>query len=178
MLRMRTIYWLLAALLVLLVSGCGPCMMHRKHCGDGCPKQMGQTPPCMKMGQAGAPGMMMPAAKAMRKDLLYSCNCGPECKCGSVGVTAGNCACGKPMAWGHLVRVEGDEALLCTCKEGCQCRIDPNDPTKCGCGNPIKRVSLKGSGLYFCNCGGACACNTVSAQPGECRCGMPLKKVD
>jgi hypothetical protein len=66
---------------------------------------------------------------------------------------------------------------LCTCKEGCKCQIDPQDKTRCGCGNPIKRVSLKGTGLYFCNCGGACACNTVSAQPGTCRCGMPLKTV-
>ncbi|MCM2263783.1 MAG: hypothetical protein NDI73_01190 [Desulfuromonadales bacterium] len=169
MLRKRTVYWLLTALLVLLMSGCGPCMMWQKNCGDGCR---------MRSGHQGAPCAAAPAAESARKDVLYSCNCGPECHCNSVSVAPGNCACGKPLAWGHLVRVEGDEALLCTCKEGCQCKIDPNDSTKCGCGNPIKRISMKGSGLYFCNCGGSCACNTLSAQPAECRCGMPLKTVN
>ena len=167
----KTLYLLLGALLVLVVSGCGPCCMRQMNCEKGCQ---------MRMGQQGAPCAPAPAAAAetARKDVLYSCNCGPECHCNSVSLAPGNCACGKPLAWGHLVRVEGDEALLCTCKEGCQCQIDPQDKTKCGCGNPIKRVSLKGTGLYFCNCGGACACNTVAAQPAMCRCGMPLKKVE
>ncbi|NJC89271.1 MAG: hypothetical protein FIB02_12190 [Desulfuromonas sp.] len=177
MMGRKTVYWLLAGLLVLLLSGCGPCMMHHKGCGEDCRAKMGQGSPCAAAPCPKAQGMMQ-APESARKDVLYSCNCGPACKCGSVGVAPGNCACGKPLAWGHLVRVEGDEALLCNCKEGCQCKIDPNDPTKCGCGNPVKRISLKGSGLYFCNCGGACACNTVSAQPGECRCGMPLKTMD
>jgi hypothetical protein len=174
----RTLLWLLAALLFLWLSGCGPCMMRHKQCGEGCNKpamQNCQMKNCQQMQAAAA----VPAAEATaRKDVLYSCNCGPECKCNTVSVAPGNCACGKPLVWGHLVRVEGDEALLCTCKEGCQCKIDPQDKTKCGCGNPVKRVSLKGSGLFFCNCGGSCACNTVSAQPADCRCGMGLKKVE
>jgi hypothetical protein len=83
------------------------------------------------------------------------------------------------MKWGHVIRVEGDEAILCQCHEGCKCGgLDPKDPTKCMCGNPVKRISLKGTGLYFCNCGGACSCNTVSATPSKCRCGMDLKKAD
>lgn len=167
MTRRGTIALLLGLLLAVLLSGCGPCMMRHKACGEGC-RMQGMQPAAATA----------PAETAARSDVLYSCNCGPACKCNSVSVKPGNCACGKPLAWGHLVRVEGDEALLCTCKEGCQCRIDPNDPTKCGCGNPIKRVSLKGSGLYFCNCGGSCGCNTVSAQPAACRCGMQLKKVE
>jgi len=81
------------------------------------------------------------------------------------------------MAWGHVVRVEGDEALVCTCAEGCTCKQDASDPTKCGCGKTLKRVSLKGTGIYFCNCGGSCACNTLSDQPGSCRCGMNLKQM-
>jgi hypothetical protein len=81
------------------------------------------------------------------------------------------------MKWHHVVKVEGDEALLCACAEGCTCKIDPKDASKCGCGQPLKRVSLKGTGIYFCNCGGSCFCNTVSDQPGKCRCGMDLKTV-
>ncbi len=123
---------------------------------------------------------VMTAAKAdePRRDVLYSCNCGPECKCNSVGVKPGNCACGKPMKWGHVLKIEGTQALLCTCAEGCKCSLDPKDPTKCGCGNPVKRVELKGTGIYFCNCGASCSCNTVSDKPGKCACGMDMKKVD
>ena len=126
---------------------------------------------CSYMGTA--------TAEEQRKDVLYTCNCGPDCKCNTVSTKPGNCACGQPMKWGHVVKIEGNEALLCTCKEGCKCSgLDPKDPTKCACGNPVKRVSLKGTGLYFCNCGGSCMCNTVSDSPGKCKCGMELKKVD
>jgi len=115
-------------------------------------------------------------AEEPRTDILYYCNCGAECKCNSVGVKPGDCKCGKPMKWGHVVKVEGNEALVCTCKEGCQCKLDPKDASKCGCGNSVKKVDLKGTGMYFCNCGGSCTCNTVSDKPGKCKCGMDLKK--
>ncbi len=113
-----------------------------------------------------------------RQDVLYYCNCGPECHCNSVGTSPGNCKCGKPMKWGHVLKVEGDTALVCTCGKGCKCSLHPDDPTKCGCGNPVKKVNLKGTGIYFCNCGGSCTCNTVSDKPGKCKCGMDLKKSD
>jgi len=70
------------------------------------------------------------------------------------------------MKWHHVVKVEGDEALLCACAEGCECTVDPDDPTKCSCGHTLERVDLKGTGIYFCNCGGSCMCNTVSDRPG------------
>ena len=158
--------WISGILLTLLMTGCGPCCMRQNSAMEGC-----RT----KMAQAQAPAA---TAEAARKDVLYTCNCGPECKCNSVSKAPGACACGKPLVWGHLVRVEGDEALLCRCNEGCQCQIDPKDATRCGCGNPVKRVSLKGTGLFFCNCGGSCRCNTVTTEPAGCRCGMPLKKAE
>lgn len=111
-----------------------------------------------------------------RNDVLYYCDCGPQCKCDSVSTTPGNCKCDKPMKWGHVLKVEGDEALVCTCAEGCKCSLDPTDPTKCGCGNQMKRINLKGTGIYFCNCGGSCMCNTLSDKAGKCKCGMDLKK--
>ncbi len=119
-----------------------------------------------------------PAATAEeRHDVLYTCNCGPQCKCNSMSTQPGNCKCGSPMVWGHVVRVEGDEAILCQCKEGCKCAgLDAKDPSKCNCGTAVKRVNLKGSGLYFCNCGGSCGCNTLATGPASCKCGMPLKK--
>jgi len=110
-----------------------------------------------------------------RKDALYTCSCGETCKCNAMSTRQGSCACGKAMTWHHVVRIEGDEALLCTCGGGCNCKIDPKNATVCSCGKPLKRVSLKGTGIHFCNCGGSCSCNTVSDQPGRCRCGMELK---
>jgi hypothetical protein len=88
----------------------------------------------------------------------------------------GKCTCGKKMAGMHVLKIENGEALLCTCGKGCTCQLDPKDPTKCGCGKPVKRVSLKG--MYVCNCGEGCTCNTISDKPGTCRCGKELKKVE
>ncbi len=107
--------------------------------------------------------------------ILYVCNCGPDCKCNTVSVKPGKCACGGDLVGMHVVKIEGDEALLCTCGKDCTCKIDPNDPTKCGCGKPVKRVSIKG--MYACACGGGCNCNTVSDEPGKCKCGTEMKKL-
>jgi hypothetical protein len=116
--------------------------------------------------------------EGLRKDVLYVCDCGPECDCNTVSTEPGDCKCGKPMKWHHLLKVEGNEALLCTCNEGCKCDLDEKDPTKCGCGSPVKRVSLEGTGVFFCNCGGSCKCNEASATAGECGCGMQLKQAN
>ena len=129
---------------------------------------------CLLVIMAGVSVSLGAIEEETRNDVLYTCNCGPQCKCNSVSTKPGNCSCGSPMKWGHLLKVEGNDAILCQCGEGCKCNLDPNDPTKCGCGNPVKRINLAGTGLYFCNCGGSCLCNNVSAEPGKCRCGMPL----
>jgi hypothetical protein len=114
------------------------------------------------------------AEDAVRNDILFVCNCGPDCTCKSVSTEAGTCTCGKELAATHVVKVEGNEALLCTCGGDCTCAIDADDETKCACGTDIRRVSLEGSGLYYCNCGGSCTCNFVSDEPGACSCGMEL----
>lgn len=143
----RMLPTLVIACLVALLAACA-CPHHRKQCA---------------MADGGA-----------RTDVLYSCACGPECQCGSVSTQPGNCKCGKPMEWGHVVRIEGDTAFVCTCAEGCKCSADPKDPMKCGCGKALKKVSLKDSGIFYCNCGGSCTCNTLSDKPGPCKCGMQL----
>ena len=61
-----------------------------------------------------------------RNDVLYVCGCEAGCTCNSVSTEPGNCSCGKPMKWHHVVKVEGSEALLCTCGEGCTCAIRNN----------------------------------------------------
>lgn len=114
-----------------------------------------------------------------RTDVLYSCDCGPSCECNTLATKPGKCTCGVPLKWGHVLKVEGNEALLCQCGEGCQCvGLNPENASQCVCGTPVKRVNLAGSGIYFCNCGGACSCNWVSAQSGKCKCGMDLKTVE
>ena len=109
-----------------------------------------------------------------RQDVISWCNCGAECKCNAVSTHPGMCSCGKEMAGGHVVFMEGNTALVCTCGPDCTCKIDPKDHTKCGCGKPVKRIDLTGTGLYFCNCKGSCGCNTVSDKPGNCSCGGAL----
>jgi hypothetical protein len=113
-------------------------------------------------------------AGASKRNQLYLCTCGPDCKCTSVSTKPGKCGCGMDLKPFRLVKVERNEALVCPCSADCQCAVDPQKPTQCGCGKPLRRVSLKGTGIYFCNCGGSCTCNTVSDQPGKCGCGMDL----
>ena len=115
-----------------------------------------------------------PEGMAQGSTVIYWCDCGPECKCNTVSLKPGKCGCGKEMAGGHVVFMEGNTALACTCGPTCTCKIDPQDHTKCGCGKPIKKINLEGTGLYFCNCGGSCGCNTISDKPGACKCGMQL----
>ena len=128
---------------------------------------------------AGCASMKTAGTQAERHDVLYFCDCGPQCKCNTVSTKPGKCACGEPLRWGHVIKMEGNVAVVCQCKEGCTCTgLDPKDPSKCACGTPIRRIDLAGTGIYFCNCGGSCFCNTVSDKPGKCKCGMDLKKVD
>jgi hypothetical protein len=117
------------------------------------------------------------AGESAARNILFVCNCGPDCKCTTAKVQPGKCTCGMALKAVHALKVEGDTALACACGPDCRCALDAKDPTKCGCGKPITKVSLKGTGIYFCNCGGSCECNTFSASPGKCSCGMALKKV-
>jgi len=134
-------------------------------CAHGPGRTCGKCP-------AGGPGAVGKAAQSPAA--VYWCACGPECKCNSVSTKPGKCGCGKEMAGGHVVFTEGNTALACTCGPTCACQIDPKDHTKCGCGKPVKKIDLKGTGIYFCNCKGSCGCNQVSDKPGTCSCGMPL----
>lgn len=160
--RAATLFVLIAAAVVL--GACAP----------GTSYQTGQ--PCPNCPRGGTPTMEKAPQSAAA---IYWCDCGRDCKCDRVSTKPGKCACGKEMAGGHVIWVEGTTALVCTCGPGCTCAIDPNDHTKCGCGKPVKRVELKGTGLYFCNCGGSCGCNSISDKPGPCsRCGMQMRQSD
>lgn len=109
-----------------------------------------------------------------RNDLVYVCNCGPDCACGSVSLGPGTCDCGNDLAQAHMLMIDGNVTTLCSCGADCTCELNAEDPTKCGCGKEVKQANLEGKGLYYCNCGGSCKCNFVASEPGTCACGMDL----
>ena len=136
---------------------------------------------CSKQESAAKTEVMMetePAAEQaaveVRHDLVYACNCGPACDCGSISTTPGTCSCGTELAPAHVVAIIGHDAKLCMMGPDCTCKIDPEDDSKCTCPGNVKTVNLDGKGLYFCNCGGSCTCNYVDSEPGTCPCGSDL----
>ncbi len=79
-----------------LVAGCyGP---HHRGMGakGGCCKMMAaKGGPCGdKPSMVGADTQ---AGESQRAEVLYSCNCGPGCKCNSQSKAPGNCSCGTPL---------------------------------------------------------------------------------
>ena len=147
-------------------------------------KFLSAIPIIMLVGAAGCTGhrgaMQGAAGEAAggKNDVIYTCACGPQCQCGTASTKPGKCACGEDLVAGHVLKVEGTEALVCQCGRDCTCQLDPKDPTRCGCGKPVKRVDLAGTGVDFCNCMGSCTCNYLSDRPGKCRCGMNLTKAE
>ena len=116
-----------------------------------------------------------PPPSGAKAGALYLCGCGTDWKCVTVAVKPGKCGRGKDLVAVHPLKVEADSVLACSCGADCNCVLDANDPAKCGCGKPIRKVALKGNGLYYCACGGTC-CVTISDKPGMCKCGKDLKK--
>jgi hypothetical protein len=108
--------------------------------------------------------------------VMYMCGCGPDCACGMMSDTPGNCKCGKEMAGVHMLKVEGATGVFCTCGADCTCKIDPDDASKCGCGKAVRKADI--TGKYVCGCGPECDCNSISTKPGNCHCGKPLVKVE
>ena len=110
------------------------------------------------------------------QEVVYSCNCGPDCKCNTTSNQPGKCTCGVPMKAGNVIAEENGEAILCQCGEGCKCGLSKDDQTKCACGKDVKRSGKADNKAYSCDCGAACMCNYTSEKPGKCNCGKALKK--
>jgi hypothetical protein len=75
----------------------------------------------------------------------------------------------------HVLSIEKDTAVFCRCGADCTCELSKTDPSKCGCGKPVKIVSLKGK--YACACGSDCNCGSISDKPGKCGCGKEMKQI-
>ena len=57
---------------------------------------------------AGCAQMQTTGLQDDRQDVLYTCNCGPQCKCNTVSTQPGKCACDAPLKWGHILKIEGN----------------------------------------------------------------------
>ncbi len=88
-------------------------------------------------------------------DVVYACNCGPGCDCGTLSSSPGKCVCGKDLVQTKVMGVGGGKAILLA--EGWQ-----------------KDRIFSTVGKYACNCGPACKCNTISQKPGKCVCGAEM----
>ena len=132
---------------------------------------------CSGMDTAGHEGKKeLTFAQVDRHDVLYTCPCGMQCDCNTASTKPGKCDCGRTLKWGHVLKREGTEAILCQRDERCQCYLKSKDTAKCSCGSSTRRVSLVGTGIYFCKSGASGFCNYVSDSPGKCRCGSELIK--
>jgi hypothetical protein len=118
-----------------------------------------------------------PSSHGAKASALYLCPCSADCSCATVAVKPGKCGCGKELVAVHPLKVEAGSVLACPCGPRCGCTLDAKDPTKCGCGKAVRKVTLKGSGLYYCACEGGC-CVVISDKPGKCGCGKDLKQAD
>ena len=67
---------------------------------------------CLAILFVGCTSMKPMSSQGDRQDVLYTCNCGPQCQCNTVSTQPGKCACGAPLKWGHVVKIEGSEAIL------------------------------------------------------------------
>ncbi len=97
----------------------------------------------------------MAKAKYKAGDVVYVCNCGPDCPCLTMSKKEGKCVCGKEMVKTKIDKVVKGKAYVMV--------------------NGKQRV-FKTTGKYVCNCGPDCPCDTISQKPGNCVCGKPMVK--
>ncbi|MEJ2200728.1 MAG: hypothetical protein P8X63_06915 [Desulfuromonadaceae bacterium] len=140
---------LLSALLVLLCfalfSGCCACPHKKQADCQNCPQGKNQNRLCCAKSCAAAKADLK--AQQTQPEVLYLCDFGPDRTRNAGCQKPQSCPCGKPTHCYRILKVEGEELLLCACDGGCQCKLDPDNPNLCACGKPIKRINLKRSGL-------------------------------
>ena len=76
-------------------------------------------------------------------DFVFVCKAGDGCgKFESAAKDAKDCKCGAGAEKLHVLKVQGDVAVLCQCGGGCSCDVDAKNPYLCGCGSPVKVVRI------------------------------------
>jgi hypothetical protein len=76
-------------------------------------------------------------------DMVSVCKAGKDCgKFETATKDLKNCKCGAETEMFHVLKVEGDVAVLCQCGGGCKCELSPKNPYQCSCGSPVKVVRI------------------------------------
>lgn len=76
-------------------------------------------------------------------DFVTVCKAGKDCgKFDTAVMDAKTCKCGAEADKLHVLKVEGEFAVLCQCGGGCACELNAKNPYLCGCGSPVKVVRI------------------------------------
>jgi len=76
-------------------------------------------------------------------DFISVCKPGKDCgKFETGALNPDGCKCGTEKEPLHVLKIEGEFAVLCQCGGGCACDLNAKNPYLCGCGNPVKVVRL------------------------------------
>jgi hypothetical protein len=76
-------------------------------------------------------------------DFVTVCKAGKACgKFEVAAKEAKDCKCGAVKDKMHVLKIDGDVAVLCQCGGMCACELHPKNPYLCGCGTPVKVVKL------------------------------------
>jgi len=76
-------------------------------------------------------------------DFVTVCKTGKQCgKMELAVLNAKDCRCGTYSEKMHVLKVEGDVAVLCQCGGMCACEMSEKNPYLCGCGSPVKVVRI------------------------------------
>jgi hypothetical protein len=78
-----------------------------------------------------------------KDDFVTICKSGDGCsKFEMATMDSKDCKCGAQSEKLHVLKVEGDVAVLCQCGGGCACDLNTKNPYLCGCGSPVKVVRI------------------------------------
>ncbi len=110
--------------------------------------------------------------------VLYVSSCA-DCTRVVVSRDSGSCACGKDLVAMHVLKQEGNEAVLCACGKDCSCTIDEKNPLQCGCGKPVRKVSLTADQTSAPCKGGSENCpRSATDKPVGCgKCSKPCRSI-
>lgn len=76
-------------------------------------------------------------------DFVTVCKTGKKCGKMELGVlNPKDCKCGAYGEKMHVLKVEGEVAVLCQCGGMCSCDLNEKNPYLCGCGSPVKVVRI------------------------------------
>jgi hypothetical protein len=76
-------------------------------------------------------------------DFVTVCNSGQGCgKFEVASMDPKGCKCGAQSEKLHVLKVEGEVAVLCQCGGMCACELNAKNPYLCGCGSPVKVVRI------------------------------------